>query len=102
MENAEFRLAKVLENVVSLMGHKAEKKGLSLHIDSSAEITAQSFIGDSLRLDQILLNLIGNAVKFTEHGEIAVSVRQVEETAESVLLRFEVQETGIGITVRCV
>lgn len=99
LENAEFRLAKVLENVVSLMGHKAEKKGLSLHIDSSAEITAQSFIGDSLRLDQILLNLIGNAVKFTEHGEIAVSVRQVEETAESVLLRFEVQDTGIGITV---
>lgn len=99
LEHVEFRLAKVLENVVNLVGRKAEQKGLSLRIDSSVEMTARSFIGDSLRLDQILLNLMGNAVKFTEQGEIALSVRQVEEAAGSVLLRFEVQDTGIGITV---
>ena len=98
LEHVEFKLAKVLENVVSLVGYKAEQKGLKLRIDSSAEMTDRSFIGDALRLDQILLNLAGNAVKFTEHGEISVSVLQLEEAEASVLLRFEVQDTGIGIT----
>ena len=97
LEQAEFKLDKVLENVVSLVGYKAAEKGLRLRAEPSPDIADKSFTGDSLRLGQILLNLTGNAVKFTDNGEITVRVAQVEDTPGHVLLRFEVQDTGIGI-----
>ena len=98
LEQVEFKLDKVLENVVSLLGYKAAEKGLRLRAELSPDIAGKSFTGDSLRLGQILLNLTGNAVKFTDNGEITVRVSQVGDTPDHVRLRFEVQDTGIGIT----
>ena len=98
LESIEFKLDKVLSNTLSLVGFKAEQKGLKLVIDTSPEIADASFRGDSLRLGQILLNLIGNAIKFTESGEIKVRISQTENTPDSVLLHFEVQDSGIGIS----
>ncbi len=97
LERADFRLGEMLENIVSLMGHKAAEKGLKLLIDLEEGLPMRRFNGDPTRLSQILLNLIGNALKFTERGEIALRCRCIEDDADKVLLRWEVADTGIGI-----
>ncbi len=97
LEHAVFRLGEVLENLRSLIGHRAEEKGLRLDFDLPDELVALSLRGDPLRLGQILLNLAGNAVKFTERGGVTVRARLMEEDADTALLRFEVSDTGIGI-----
>jgi len=98
LEQSDFMLVEVLENLTNLIGHKAADKGLKLGIDLPPEIAHLALRGDSLRLGQILLNLTANAVKFTEAGTITLRVRPVEESPTDVLLRFEVQDTGIGIS----
>jgi signal transduction histidine kinase/AmiR/NasT family two-component response regulator len=97
LEHTDFALGQVLENIVSLLGHKASEKGLKLLVDLEAGLSARRFNGDPIRLGQILLNLAANAVKFTEQGSITLRVRQVEAHPEDVLLRWEVADTGIGI-----
>ncbi len=97
LDLVNFRLGEVLENLVSLLGHKATAKGLKLLIDLSSDITHLSLHGDPLRLGQVLLNLAGNALKFTDHGAVTLSARLVEESTDEVLLRWEVIDTGIGI-----
>ena len=97
IEKVNFRLGEVLENLISLIGHKAEDKGLKLHIHLASEISHISLLGDPLRLVQILLNFTSNAVKFTDAGSITLIIRLAEENADKVRLRFEVQDTGIGI-----
>lgn len=96
-EQVPFKLGQVLENLTSLIGHKAREKRLRLLIDLSPEIADVPLMGDPMRLGQILLNFAGNAVKFTEHGAVTVRILPVEESADTLLLRFEVQDTGIGI-----
>ncbi len=98
LEQLSFKFGTVLENLMSLIWQRVNDKGLKLYIDLAPEIARQSWLGDPLRLGQILLNLTGNAIKFTEKGAITVRARLVEETEAEVLLRFEVQDTGIGIT----
>lgn len=100
LEQVPFRFGTVLENLMSLIWQRVNDKGLKLHIDMAPEIARQSWRGDPLRLGQILLNLAGNAVKFTEQGSITVRARLIEESATGVLLRFEVQDTGIGISTQ--
>jgi signal transduction histidine kinase len=97
LEQVSFKLGEVLENLVSLIGHKASDKGLKVHIDLPAGLPGMALTGDPLRLGQILLNLAGNAVKFTEQGVITLRARLVEDSASDVLLRIEVEDTGIGI-----
>jgi signal transduction histidine kinase len=97
LERIDFKLGEVVENIVSLIGHKAEGKGLRLRVGLAPEIARLALAGDPLRLGQILLNLAGNAVKFTERGEIDLRCQRVEDAPASVLLRFEVADTGIGI-----
>jgi len=97
LEQVNFSLGVVLENLMSLIGHKTTDKGLKLQVDVPAEISGCLFNGDPLRLGQILLNLTANAVKFTAQGSITVRVRLTEESATAVRLRFEVQDSGIGI-----
>jgi CheY-like chemotaxis protein len=97
LERTQFKLGLVLENLVSLIGHKASEKGLKLLIDIPPEIAGRSFVGDPLRLGQILLNLAGNAVKFTDAGTISLCIRADAETPADSLLRFVVRDTGIGI-----
>ncbi|MBS1143233.1 MAG: domain S-box [Proteobacteria bacterium] len=98
LEDAPLQIAVVIENLVSVLGHKAAEKGLTFKFDVPAELSHMPLMGDPLRLGQILFNLTGNAIKFTERGSITLRVRKVEETADSVQLRFEIIDTGIGIT----
>ncbi len=98
-EHMPFELGDVLANLTRLFGAKAEEKGIELIIDCPPSVP-RVLVGDALRLGQILINLTGNALKFTEKGKIAVEVRLVESAQESstdVLLRFHVRDTGIGL-----
>jgi signal transduction histidine kinase/CheY-like chemotaxis protein len=97
LETTGFNLRELMETVIQLMDRAAESKGLrlQLHIDSAVRLPVR---GDPVRLRQVLGNLISNAVKFTERGTVAVSVRRIGESAAQHQLRFEVRDTGIGIT----
>jgi signal transduction histidine kinase len=97
LEQIIFQIGPVLENLVSLTGHKAVGKNLKLQVNLPAEIADLVLLGDPQRLGQILLNFTGNAIKFTEQGSITLRVRLLEESATAVLLRFEVQDSGIGV-----
>jgi two-component system sensor histidine kinase/response regulator len=97
VEYTEFELDKVLENVSTLISEKTSAKGLELMFRIGKE-TPNSLVGDPLRLGQILVNYASNAVKFTEKGEIVISVHVEEETDADVLMRFAVRDTGIGLT----
>jgi PAS domain S-box-containing protein len=98
LETINFKFGEVLENLLNLLGHKAEEKQLKLLVDLEPEMPRMAFLGDPLRLGQILLNLVGNAIKFTDRGSITVRVRRLEDKPDNVLLRIEVADTGIGIT----
>jgi signal transduction histidine kinase/CheY-like chemotaxis protein len=98
VEQTEFELKDVLENVSNLISEKAAAKGLDLLFEVGENIP-NHLIGDPLRLGQILVNYSNNAVKFTEHGKIVVSVQSAgEDEIGGVLLRFAVRDTGIGLT----
>ena len=100
LEHVDFRLGEILENLVSLIGPKATEKGLKLLIDLQEGMSMRRFNGDPTRLGQILLNLTGNALKFTERGAITLRCRSIEDNADAtdkVLLRWEVADSGIGI-----
>ena len=97
IEHVGFELSHVLDNVANLVVEKTSAKGVEL-IFGVDEQVPNSLIGDPLRLGQVLINYANNAVKFTERGEIGVYVRMVEDAGESVVLRFEVVDTGIGLT----
>ena len=96
LEPRPFDLAVLLANVDSLMGQVAHGKGLALRVEPPALPPGQ-LRGDGLRIEQILLNLVGTAIKFTERGEVAVRVRADELTDASLRLHAEVRDTGIGI-----
>lgn len=97
IEQADFELEKLLDNVADLISDKSNAKGLELVFDVGPEVP-QYLVGDSLRLGQILINYANNAVKYTESGEIAISVRLQERTGTQALLHFAVKDTGIGLT----
>jgi hypothetical protein len=98
LEDAPLQIGGILENLVSVVGHRATEKGVRFVVDLPDDLAHQMLRGDSMRLGQILINLAGNAVKFTGHGSVTVCVRQREETPIDALIRFEVIDTGIGIT----
>lgn len=95
LNNLKFSLPDVVESVAELMSLKVREKGLSLMTFVSPDIP--ELIGDSDRLKQILLNLISNAVKFTENGEIVLKAEISRQTEDNIIIRFEVSDTGIGI-----
>jgi PAS domain S-box-containing protein len=97
VEQAEFELDKTLSNVANLIAEKANAKGLELVFDIAPDVP-MNLVGDSLRLGQILINYANNAVKFTERGEVTVSIRVQACEEKSVLLRCAVKDTGIGLT----
>ncbi|NIC40437.1 PAS domain S-box protein, partial [Aquabacterium sp. A08] len=97
LEQIEFSLARVLDTFVSLISEKAQSKGIELLFDVAPDVP-MNLIGDPLRLGQVLINYGNNAVKFTEQGEIRVRVRVQQALADAVVLRFEVQDSGIGMT----
>ncbi len=97
VEQQEFELEKLLEDVSTLMFAKASAKALELlvQIDSSAP---DFLIGDSMRLTQILVNYVDNAVKFSERGQILITVQMKQGNDREALLYFAVQDQGIGLT----
>jgi signal transduction histidine kinase len=97
LEETGFRLGESLENIRSLMGTRASEKGLNLDLDIAPELAGLIVRGDPLRLGQVLLNLVGNAIKFTAEGSIVLRVQQQGREHGEVSLRFEVVDTGIGI-----
>ena len=96
-EQRDFSLEKVLDHLASLTAIRAQEKGLELLFDISADVP-DGLIGDDMRLGQVLLNLVSNAVKFTHVGEIRLRVRLLQREGSGVQLRFEVQDSGIGIS----
>lgn len=97
IESVPFNLDEVLFNLSNLVSMKAQDKGLELLFFQDKDVPA-SLKGDPLRLGQVLLNLTNNAVKFTESGEVAVKISLEQEYDDRVLMRFEVSDTGIGLT----
>jgi len=97
IERVEVQLDRVLENVANLVAEKASHKGLELLFDVASDVP-MDLLGDPLRLGQILVNYANNAVKFTEKGEVVVGIRLAERKGDELMLRFEVRDTGIGLT----
>jgi PAS domain S-box-containing protein len=98
LEQIDFTPFAVLDNLPALVGYKATEKGLALELDVAPEAGTVAVCGDPMRIGQILLNLADNALKFTERGKVVVRLRLAEDAADAVLLRFEVEDTGIGIS----
>ena len=96
LEQADFELERLLDNTGSLVSEKCHAKGLELVFEVAPDVP-HVLVGDSLRIGQVLLNYANNAVKFTEKGEVVVSVRASERTERDVLLHFRVRDTGIGL-----
>ena len=97
LEAVDFSVEAVLRSTSDLFSIRAEEKGLELFLDIRPEVPDQ-VVGDALRLNQIISNLVGNAIKFTERGEVCVRVDAVRQDAQEVVLRVAVRDTGIGIT----
>ena len=87
----------MLDNVSSLIAQKAHDKGLELLFDTAPDVP-NILVGDPLRVGQIVLNLVSNAVKFTEHGQVTVVIRNLGLTGDKVQLQVRVHDTGIGLT----
>jgi CheY-like chemotaxis protein len=96
-EQANFDLLETVKGAVALLVPRAQAKSLPLHFTIGENIDGR-LVGDAARLRQILLNLIGNAVKFTESGEVALEITQISQNEEETALHFSVRDTGVGIS----
>ncbi len=97
LEQRQFEFDGLLQHLASLAAYRAQEKGLELVFDTDPAIP-RYLIGDANRLQQTLLNLIGNAIKFTERGEIVLQTRLKERTTAGLSVEFSVRDTGIGMT----
>jgi len=96
LEETEFNLRQSVEESIRSFLYRAKQKALGLSFEISPD-TPEWFVGDPLRLQQILVNLVSNAIKFTDQGSICVHVHTVSTIEDTAVLRFEVSDTGIGI-----
>ena len=96
LEPIPFGLWKVVKEVTDLLTIKAEEKGIELHLRYGTDVPSRP-IGDPGRIRQVLTNLVGNAIKFTEKGYVVISVEGEEKGEDRVSLRFSIEDTGIGI-----
>jgi two-component system sensor histidine kinase/response regulator len=97
IENVTFEIDSVMNNIATMVAQKIQDKDLELLFDISPDIPP-ALLGDPMRLGQVLINLLGNAVKFTETGEICLIGELLERTGNKVKLQFSVKDTGIGMT----
>ena len=97
IEHVDFSLDETLDSVAALIAGKAQQKGIELLFDRAPDVPA-TLTGDPLRLSQILVNLGNNAVKFTEAGEIVISIDVEAQDGDRVTLKCSVRDTGIGMT----
>jgi signal transduction histidine kinase/CheY-like chemotaxis protein len=98
IENRPFRLGDVLDNLSTIMSSSAGEKDLELIIAPPPGKTSQLH-GDAMRLEQVLINLAGNAIKFTERGHVELAVSVVAKEEQHITLRFSVRDSGIGIAL---
>ena len=92
----EYEISSVLNDLVNMVKTRAEKKGLELHVEASPELPTLLF-GDEIRIKQVATNILTNAVKYTEKGSVTLRVSFEKAGGQSILLRFDVRDTGIGI-----
>jgi two-component system, sensor histidine kinase and response regulator len=97
LEEMDFDLRETVKNAMGLMAHRAQAKGIVLK-STIDEGLCTRLVGDPTRLLQVLLNLMSNGIKFTEKGEVCLKVTQLHDSGRAVQARFEVRDTGIGIT----
>ena len=97
IEAVDFRLEDVIASVTSITAQKAQDKGLEFLVDV-ADAVPQHLVGDPLRLGQVIANLINNAIKFTEQGEVYLRAELQDQVGDRATLRFSVKDTGIGMT----
>jgi PAS domain S-box-containing protein len=98
MDYLSFDLRKSLGEVVKTLAIRAQQKGLEFIFDVASEVPT-NVVGDPARIRQVLVNLVGNSIKFTERGEIEIKVQTEAQSAEGAVLRVSVRDTGIGIPV---
>ena len=96
LDETPLNIDSVVANVMSMMAPRAEAKGLVL--ERTVAVDTKHWIGDQTRLQQALLNYVGNAVKFTDTGSVTIRISASEAQGDAQLLRFEVQDTGMGVT----
>ncbi|GAA5216831.1 transporter substrate-binding domain-containing protein [Corallincola platygyrae] len=96
IEDSEFQLQEIFASLSGLLATKAAEKGIEVLLDIESGLP-DKLVGDPLRIEQVLINLTQNAIKFTERGEVIVKVRQKELTNSHVTLAFSVKDTGVGI-----
>ncbi len=97
LEKVPFNLSTVLDNLAALFATRAQEKGIEIIFDVEPSLT-QTLVGDSLRVEQILINLVGNAIKFSDRGNLVVAIRTNALDKHSIVLHFSVQDQGIGLT----
>lgn len=97
LEHVDLQIREVVDHLLTIVGHKATEKGLRLRVDLSPGLGDLRVTGDPTRLGQVLLNLVSNAIKFTQQGHVTLRGRIAEDTDKDLLLRWEVIDTGIGI-----
>jgi len=95
-EEKVFNIKELLDNLMNVMQYKAKEKDLYFQVDMDPSIP-KTLNGDPLRLNQILFNLVGNAIKFTDNGWVKIKVEKLHDIMDSVMLKFTVEDTGIGI-----
>lgn len=98
LETVPFTVGATVAHVRSMMTERLDSKKLKLIEEIEPSILNMPLLGDPLRVGQMLLNYVGNAVKFTERGHITLKVRMLAQSSDEVLLRFDVEDTGIGIS----
>jgi two-component system sensor histidine kinase/response regulator len=98
LEETEFEIRDVLQDTLKTLAVRADKKRLELLVHVAPEVP-QSVVGDPTRVRQLIVNLVGNAIKFTERGNIVVDAELEQKSSEGVQLHFRVSDTGIGIPV---
>jgi len=96
LESVPFRLKPVVDGVIAVVSVRAEEKRLSLRVKAAPDVPT-AVVGDPLRLRQVLINLVTNAVKFTDRGEVTIELQVVERGPRTARLRLSVRDTGIGI-----
>ncbi len=97
-EKVEFNLHEVLDNLITIVSTRLQDKDIELVVGVEHDVPSR-LLGDPLRLGQVLINLSGNAVKFTEKGEIRISISLVDQKEQQARLRFMVSDTGIGMSL---
>ena len=97
LDPEQFNLKNKLENVISALSNSAKDNETELHLEYEDGLP-ETYLGDQLKISQILINLLGNAIKFTKDGDIWVRAYKIDQTDKMYTLRFEIEDNGIGIT----